>query len=252
MNPLKSIPIKMSAEREAEVYIYEEIGQDFWTGSGITAKGFAEQLDALGPVDSITVRINSPGGSVFDGNAIYNALVRHPAKVKVEIDGIAASAASYIAMAGDEINIAENGMVMVHRAHGGCMGNCQDMIEMADVLEKLDGSIAKIYADRTNRKLDTWLAKMDAETWFTADEAVKERLADSITPNKDKRSIVARFGREVWNRGASKHPERIAALLKLDSQPENATEPEPTTEPAIDVDVMLASYNARAEVVANG
>lgn len=251
--------IKITAQTEgekktAEVYIYDVIGMDFWTGGGVTAKGFAERLDELGPLDTITVRINSPGGDVFDGTAIYNALVRNPAHVVVEIDGLAASAASYIAMAGDEIRIAENGTMMIHQAQGGCMGDCEDMLKTAEILQKLDGTIADIYARRTNRKSETWARMMAEESWFNAEEAVKHRLADSIVPNKKQ---VSNFAPEVLNK-ISKRPERIAALLKVASEaPEEETDlkiddeevESPLNESAVDVQSRLAEYAARAQAV---
>lgn len=250
--------IKITAQTDgerktAEVLIYDVIGFDFWTGGGVTAKGFADRLDELGELDEITVRINSPGGDVFDGTAIYNALVRNKARVVVEIDGLAASAASYIAMAGDEIRIAENGTMMIHQAQGGCMGDCEDMLKTAEILSKLDGTIADIYARRTNRKSETWARMMAEETWFNAEEAVKHRLADSITPNK--KAIASNFAPEVLNK-ISKRPERIAALLKVvDSAPEEETDLEIDDEevesplnvaPPVDVQATLAGYAARA------
>ena len=213
---LKEIQITMTAadeaveETSAEVLIYDYIGED-GLGGGVSAKGFAERLDALGPLNTITVRINSPGGSAWDGAAIYNALVRHPAKVNVEIDGIAASAASFIAMAGDKIRMAENATLMIHQASALVIGPANDMEKMATVLRKLDGQIASVYAKRTNRRPETWLKAMEEESWYTAEEAVEERLADEITPNKKRPTQM--FNGEVLNR-ISKRPDKIAALLK--------------------------------------
>lgn len=249
---MKEIKITAQTEGEkktADVYIYDVIGMDFWSGGGVTAKGFADRLDELGPLDEITVRINSPGGDVFDGAAIYNALVRNEARVVVEIDGLAASAASYIAMAGDEIRIAENGTMMIHQAQGGCMGDCEDMRKTADILEKLDGTIADIYSKRTNRRPETWAKLMAEETWFNAEEAVKHRLADSITPNK--KAMAANFAPEVLNK-ISKRPDRIAALFVA---PEEETDLEIDDEEVesplntADLQSTLAGYAARAAEV---
>lgn len=207
---MKEIKIVAQAkERKAEVYIYDVIGDD-GMGGGVTAKGFAERLDALGPLDEITVRINSPGGSAWDGAAIYNALVRNKARKIMEVDGIAASAASFILMAGDERRIAENATLMIHCASGFCYGPAEDMEKTGAMLRKLDDQIASTYASRTNRKPETWLRKMKDEVWFSADEAVSERLADSVIPNK---KAVLQFSPDILNR-ISKHPERVAALLK--------------------------------------
>ena len=210
---MKSIPLKITNEapgqRMAEVFIYDTIGEDFF--GGLSSKNFADQLQALGSLDTIIVRINSPGGSVFDGNAIYNVLKNHPARVVVEIEGLAASAASYIAMAGDEINADENAFLMIHQAQGFAMGPESEMRKMADTLDKMDGQIAKTYADRTNRKPDTFMRMMRDETWFTADEARAQRLVDSVRPNKAK-PAMANFAPEVLN-CISKRPDKIAALL---------------------------------------
>lgn len=177
--------------KEAELMLYDTIGFDFWSGGGITAKGLAEQLKAIGTVDQITVKINSPGGDVFDGLAIYNLLKQNSSPINVEIDGMAASIASVIAMAGDQINIAEGGMMMIHDAWGGVMGNSEDMLAMANLLDKIDGQIAGIYASRTGRRADTFRALMDAETWMTGQEAVDEKLATAVMPNKKKAAAMA-------------------------------------------------------------
>src|SRR5262245_44342296 len=117
---MKTIPIKITNEapgepRTAEVLLHDVIGEDLF--GGISSKNFAEQLNSFGALDEIRVRVNSPGGNVFDGNAIYNALKNNPARVVVEIEGVAASAASYIAMAGDEIVADENAYLVIHQAH---------------------------------------------------------------------------------------------------------------------------------------
>lgn len=211
---MKTIPVNLvetDDATEGEVLIYDIIGSDGY-GGGVSARNFVQDLAALGDVSKITVRINSPGGSVFDGNAIYNALVRHKAAKVVEIDGVAASAASYIAMAGDEIRIAENATMMIHCASGLCVGPADEMEKTAKTLRMLDGQISQVYASRTGRKQETWMRLMDAETYFTADEAVKHRLADSVTPNKGKPK-TAHMPQEYMS-AMYKHPEKMAALLK--------------------------------------
>jgi ATP-dependent Clp protease, protease subunit len=173
----------------AEILIYETIGEDFF-GGGMSAKRFHDELKALGNVEEITIRINSPGGSVFDGDAIYNALARHPAKVIAEIDGLAASAASYIAMAADEIRMAENALMMIHNGQGVTIGDKRDHAKMIELLGKIDGTIANIYAKRSGRRPETFAKLMDEETWFTAQEAVENKLADTVLPSK---KVAARF-----------------------------------------------------------
>lgn len=163
----------------AELMIYDEIGFDWWTGEGMTAARFSEELAAIGKADTINVRINSPGGDVFDGLAIYNQLRRHSAKIVVDVDGVAASIASVIAMAGQEVRMGQSAMMMIHNAMGGVMGNAQDMLEFAEVLQKIDGELAETYADKSGRDVAEFRDLMDKETWLSADEAIELGMADS-------------------------------------------------------------------------
>lgn len=200
-----------SGKRTAEILLYEAIGGD-WFSEGMTAKKFVKDLEALGELDEINLRINSPGGSVFDADAIYNALVRNKARVVVDIDGLAASAASYVAMAGDEIRIAENGHFMIHYAWGGAMGNKDDMRKVADLLDLLDNSIANIYAKRTGGKREDFLALMQAETWMDSARTVELKLAHSITPGKE---ISACVGPDCPFEKAPKQYVKAAASAEL-------------------------------------
>lgn len=223
---MKEIKLTCQAEedrRTAEIYIYDAIGDDGY-GGGVSAKGFAERLDELGPLDEITVRLNSPGGSAWDGAAIYSALVRNKAHKIIEVDGLAASAASFILMAGDVRRVSESAMVMIHCASGLCFGPAEEMEKTAVLLRKLDDQIASTYASRTHRKADTWLRAMQKESWYSAAEAVKERLADEVIPNKQ--NVVSQFRPEVLNR--FKNHEKIAALLKQFPQAEEFSVDFPT------------------------
>ena len=159
-------------ERRAEVLLYDEIG--IW---GVTATMFTAAISEL-DVDVIDLRINSPGGSVFDGMAIMNALRRHPARIEVTVDGLAASAASFIAMAGERVVMNQGAQLMVHDAWGYAEGNEQTMQEMADSLGKISQAIAGIYAKRAGGTVDEWRKVMLAETWYSAEEAVAAGLAD--------------------------------------------------------------------------
>lgn len=171
---------------EGEILIYEAIGFDMWNGGGLTPKKLTEQLAALGKLDRLTLRVNSPGGDVFDALTMFNILRRQEAKITVEVEGLAASAAGYLAQVADpgELRISEAGMFMVHRAWALVLGNTKDMLDMAGVLEKMDQQIAGIYAGRSRRALSTWLGFMDEETWFTGQEAVDAKLADNVIPAK--------------------------------------------------------------------
>jgi ATP-dependent Clp protease protease subunit len=183
--------IKAKAQ-DAEIWIYEEIG-NFW-GEGVSAKSFAEDLKALGKVNNIFLHLNSPGGIVWDGIAIYNLLKQHQARVNVSIEGLAASIASVVAMAGDEITMAENAMMMIHNPWGLTIGNAGDHRAAADMLDKIGDSIILAYLDKQKKTMpdegmDPQKKKMaglmDAETWMSAQEAMDHGLIDKITQSLD-------------------------------------------------------------------
>lgn len=173
--------IQAKANNEAEILIYEDVGES-WFG-GVTAKQFADELKAVGKVDTINLRINSAGGDVFDGLAIYRRLVDHPAKVIAHIDGLAASIASVIAMSGDEIRISESGFLMIHNAWGVAIGSADEMRAMAGLLDTTTAGIADVYVARTKNKQDAVKKWMDDETWFTGAEAVENGFADNVVAN---------------------------------------------------------------------
>jgi ATP-dependent protease ClpP protease subunit len=170
------------ADGSAEVQIYDPIGEN-WYGDGVTAKKFRNDLKALGNVSAITVRINSPGGEVFDGFAIYNALKEHPATVTVHVDGLAASIASVIAMAGDQVYMGEGAMFMVHSPWTIAMGDSDNMRSVADMLDKIEVGLVDAYVSGTGQDRGTVESWMEGETWFTRDEAISAGLADEFEPN---------------------------------------------------------------------
>lgn len=163
-----------------EILIYDDIGPE-WLGM-VSAKGVLAELAAIPAGDPVTVRVNSPGGDVVEAQAIYNALSRQTGDVLVAVDGLAASAASYLIMAADKIEIAENAMLMVHKAWSFAMGNADDMRKTAGVLDKFDGVLLDAYAARSGDKKsrDELAAAMEYETWLNATEAVDWGLADAI------------------------------------------------------------------------
>lgn len=163
----------------AEVFIYDEIG--FW---GTTANDFVKELQGI-EAKEIHLRINSPGGAVFDGIAIYNALIRHSAKVTSFVDALAASAASFISQAGDQVIMAKGSTMMIHDGLAICVGNEEDMLKTAQVLNKISTNIASIYSDRAGGSVADWRAVMREEVWFTADEAVEANLADEVLSSSD-------------------------------------------------------------------
>lgn len=171
--------IKNQTDDTTEIMIYDEIGY-----FGVTASDFVRDISNL-KTPSILLRLNSPGGEVFDGVAIYQALKDHPANITVQIDSLAASIASVIAMAGDEVIIGKNATMMIHDGSGLCVGNAADMKQMVDLLDQVSDNIASIYADRAGGTPASWRKKMTAETWYTANEAVKAGLADKIKGDGD-------------------------------------------------------------------
>lgn len=160
----------------AEISVYDEIGL-----FGITAKQFIADLRAIEASD-IQLSINSPGGSVFDAIAMYNALRQHPANITVKVMGVAASAASIIAMAGDKIVMPENAFMMIHNPLNFAYGNADDLRDMADILDKIAASLVSTYVARTGNSEADIKSLLDAETWLNAEEAVAKGFADELEP----------------------------------------------------------------------
>lgn len=178
--------IEMKAEdRVAEIYIYDEIGD--WGTSAQTFAGALAELD----VETINLYINSPGGSAWDGVAIHNALRRHPAKVNGFVDGIAASAASLIAMASDHLTMNASSQLMIHEASGVAWGDADTMRSTADLLDKLSDSYADAYARRAGGSREGWRQVMRDETWYTAEEAVLAGLADDWDGSADSKAVAS-------------------------------------------------------------
>lgn len=224
--PIKSKPesavsgyrVVARSKDSAEIYLYGIIGAD-WFGDGVTAKKFADDLKALGNVKTIDLRINSEGGSVFDGKAMYSLLNEHPAKVNVHIDGLAASAASFVAMAGDTIEIAEGGFVMIHNAYMLAVGDAREMRRSADMLETVNNTIIDTYVARTKGDRKTIAKMMDDETWMSGTEAVKNGFADKMVENLKVAASIAHPDRFKNMPSSLKVSTRraIAALARIDA-----------------------------------
>jgi ATP-dependent protease ClpP protease subunit len=180
-----------------EIFIYDEIGY-----FGHTAKGFADDLREI-TADEITVHLNSPGGDIFDGLAIYQSLKDHSAKVTVKVDGLAASIASVIAMAADTLVMAPKATMMIHDGWSVGVGNASELRKLADVLDKQSEIIASVYADRSGQPSDFWRDRMRDETWYNADEALAAGLIDEVegkeAPKQDEAfdlGVFAHAGRD--------------------------------------------------------
>lgn len=165
---------------EAELLLYDEIG-----GWGTYADEFVAELRTV-TAPKLRVKVNSPGGSVFEGIALANALRSHPADVTVQVDGIAASIASVIAMAGDRLVMQPNSMLMIHEASGMCLGDAADMQQMAGVLDAISNNIAGAYATKGGGTADDWRSLMKNETWYSAEGAVEAGLADEVGEQRGK------------------------------------------------------------------
>lgn len=198
-------PVRMQAPEPKDVAdgvvrlrLYDVI--DDWGGPfGVSAKEVADVLDALpDDVREIRLHINSPGGIASEGVAILNLLRQHPARVVAVVDGLAASAASFIACGADETVMARNSELMIHAAWGMVVGNADDMREVADRLDHLTRNLAGVYADKAGGTVEEWLAAMKAETWYTADEAVAAGLADRVLDVEADETAKNRFDLRVF------------------------------------------------------
>jgi ATP-dependent Clp protease protease subunit len=213
----------------AEISIYDEIG-----AYGVSAKAFLADLGKLPDKAPLTLRLNSPGGSVFDAVAIYNALQRHAGTVTVSIDGIAASAASYIAMAGDKIIMPENAFLMIHDPSGMVMGTAGDMRAMAEALEKIGASLNKGYAAKSGKSEKDIAALMAAETWFDAADALDMGFVDTMAePVK----IAASFDVSQFQ---NTPPEIIEAVKSAEKPAISAVNPAPKSEVSAKADPIPA------------
>jgi ATP-dependent Clp protease, protease subunit len=175
---MKTATINMKSDGVTEVLVYDQIGKGFF-GDGIGAKEFRDQIKSI-KGKTINLRINSPGGDVFEASAMVAALDQYAGEIIVDIDGLAASAASVLAMAGDKIRISSNGMLMIHNPHSVVMGGAEEMRRKADTLDKVKGQIIDNYERRVKdrAKIEAWMA---AETWFTGQEAIDAGFADEVT-----------------------------------------------------------------------
>lgn len=181
-----------------ELSIYGPIGADgdlgSWLFDEVTPAQFKQELDDLGNIQTLNVTINSPGGDVFAGQAIHSMLARHPATVNVIIDGLAASIASLVAMAGDVVTMPKNAMLMVHDPFSVAMGNARAFRKLADTLDTVRESMIAAYQGKTGLPHDELVALMEAETWLTAEDAVGRGFADEIEATKSIAASMIRPG----------------------------------------------------------
>lgn len=201
-------------EAERTIGIYDVIGYDYWTGEGVTSRKIAAALRQLGSGD-VTVHINSPGGDMFEGLAIYNMLREHKGQVTVKVLGLAASAASVIAMAGDVVQVPRAGFLMIHNAWVVAAGNRNDFAEISGWLEPFDAAMADIYAARTGGDAKAMAKLMDAESWIGGSSAVDQGFADELLSSDQ-------VGRDEAKAQAHAHAtRRLEAALRAGGMPKS-------------------------------
>ena len=234
--------IKASDENDNTIGIYDPIGYDYWDDSGVTAKRISAALRSLDGAD-VVVNINSPGGDVFEGLAIYNLLREYKGHVTVRVLGVAASAASFIAMAADEIQIARAGFFMIHNAWMIDAGDRNDFRDIADFLEQIDGTIADMYHIKTGIDATELATMMDKETWITGKTAVENGFADTFlasdvveeqTNNQAKERIAAQKLDIIMASAGIPRSERRNLIKDLKSTP-SATQKDATQDAGIDL-----------------
>ena len=203
--------VQAAASDDNSISVFDVIGQDYWTGEGVTAKRIAAALRSIGERD-VVVNINSPGGDMFEGLAIYNLLREHPGKVTVKVLGVAASAASIIAMAGDEVQVARAGFLMIHNAWIYAAGNRHDFRDFADYLEPFDASMADIYVARSGQDLAAVQKMMDGETWIGGSAAIEQGFADVLLASDE-------VAEQADEKPAALAVRRIEAALRASGMP---------------------------------
>lgn len=239
----------------AVLRLYDPI--DSWGGDyGVSAKEFARALDELpATITEIRLHINSPGGEVFDGIAILNALRAHDARVVAVVEGLAASAASFIAVGADELVMAKNSELMIHDAWGLVVGNADDMRKLADELDHLSNNIASVYADKAGGTVEEWRKAMADESWYSAEEAVAAGLADRIdnrntaAKNRHDLSIFTYAGRDAAPAPVlAETPEPEEQAPDPDAAPVTEPEAEDTEAEDIELRARALQLTARAAV----
>ncbi|KGJ25377.1 head maturation protease, ClpP-related [Staphylococcus haemolyticus] len=192
---------KKQSDSKGEIYIYGDIVSEEWFDNDVSAPNFRKSLDELENVSEIDVHINSAGGNVFEGHAIYNMLKMHKAKINIYIDALAASIASVIAMSGDTIFMHKNSFLMIHNSWIMTVGNAKELRETAELLEKTDKASNTAYLDKATNLSEEELNQMlEAETWLNADEALEKGFIDEILePNEIAASISNDFYKKYRN-----------------------------------------------------
>ncbi len=241
----------------ATLRLYDPI--DSWgEWFGVSAKEFVGALDELpAGVTELRLHLNSPGGEVFEAIALLNALRQHPARVVAVVDGLAASAASFVAVGADELIMQPNSELMIHPAWAAAVGNADDLRDAANRLERLSDNIASIYQRKAGGSLEDWRAAMADETWYTAEEAVTSGLADRIGSGdaEDVGQAKAKFDLSVFAHAGRAHAPAPAMPATPRTPAATASGPTPTTQegsrPVAFTDEQLTTMRQRLGVAAS-
>lgn len=207
-------------EKTGELTLYGEIANETWWGDEITPKEFKADLDKLGEIDTLNIYINSPGGDVFAGQAIHSMLKRHPAYKNIYIDGLAASIASVVVMAGDSVYMPKNAMMMVHNPWTLGLGDAAEFRKLAADLDKIRESLIAAYESRSALMREEIIRLMDAETWLTAEECQEYGFCDTVEKEKQiaacvDRALLARY-RNTPRELLAKPPERLKQKILME------------------------------------
>ncbi|WP_077824527.1 ClpP-like prohead protease/major capsid protein fusion protein [Escherichia coli] len=239
-------------QSDADIYIYDEIG--FW---GVTAKQFISDLNALGDITHINLHINSPGGDVFEGIAIFNALKTHGASITVYVDGVAASMASVIAMVGNPVIMPENTFMMIHKPFGFTGGDAEDMRTYADLLDKVEAVLLPAYAQKTGKTTDEIAAMLADETWMSGAECLAHGFADQVTPAVKAMACIQSKRTEEFKKMPESirnmiPPPRNSAPRVQDDEPAASRTPVQAAAPVVDENSIRAQVLAEQKARVNG
>ena len=235
-------------QSDADIYIYDEIG--FW---GVTAKQFISDLNALGDITHINLHINSPGGDVFEGIAIFNALKTHGASITVYVDGVAASMASVIAMVGNPVIMPENTFMMIHKPFGFTGGDAEDMRTYADLLDKVEAVLLPAYAQKTGKTTDEIAAMLADETWMSGAECLAHGFADQVTPAVKAMACIQSKRTEEFKKMPESirnmiTPPRNSAPRVQDDEPAASRTPVQAAAPVVDENSIRAQVAASINI----
>lgn len=239
-------------QSDADIYIYDEIG--FW---GVTAKQFISDLNALGDITHINLHINSPGGDVFEGIAIFNALKTHGASITVYVDGVAASMASVIAMVGNPVIMPENTFMMIHKPFGFTGGDAEDMRTYADLLDKVEAVLLPAYAQKTGKTTDEIAVMLADETWMSGAECLAHGFADQVTPAVKAMACIQSKRTEEFKKMPESirnmiTPPRNSAPRVQDDEPAASRTPVQAAAPVVDENSIRAQVLAEQKARVNG